>query len=175
MEGWKWLKTSYLSNSGCFLVIREKRFLIFSSQMNVKFLILWFHFRTIKINRIKKKWGISCCEKTWTLNNSRTTKVSAASCKIRASRSFEASIGRWRWKFSQPPFRERRRGYWKKPGSSYGSKIMEIHSFPNWLDRCHRRQAAVRKHLIKKSAFQPEKKAAEGGEEERRPGRMNAA
>ncbi|CAH1364514.1 unnamed protein product [Tenebrio molitor] len=36
-------------------------------------------------------------------------------------------------------------------------------------------QAAVRKHLIKKSAFQPEKKAAEGGEEERRPGRMNAA
>jgi hypothetical protein len=36
-------------------VIREKRFLIFSSQMNVKFLILWFHFRTIKINRIKKK------------------------------------------------------------------------------------------------------------------------
>ncbi|RZC33787.1 hypothetical protein BDFB_001210 [Asbolus verrucosus] len=36
-------------------------------------------------------------------------------------------------------------------------------------------QAAVRKHLIKKSASQPEKKAPEGGEEERRPGRMNAA
>jgi hypothetical protein len=35
--------------------MRKKRFLIFSSQMNVKlFLILWFHFRTIKINRIKK-------------------------------------------------------------------------------------------------------------------------